>query len=336
MLRNMKETDFVSRMGTAWDVMAKETLMFPGVDAAAVAVGLVTGPRQHESPLIRVLKEFLYSRNHGDVVKHDDANEYLECKLDRDEFCHAFSNHRSMNGDFRDASWARDNLSRWERNSVGGKYCAVVYFDGCTKHDHVMFLRDFLSQVVTRDEEEKFYDIRKLVTQKTGGDPAPDSFLDHAQAKDGSQYLATDKLWKFTPQSDNSSGQRNVFGVIEPHCRDWPQDFDTGVHGDSVRMLQISSEFQAGDTSKYERLKLLNSSRLVVDRSDALIVSTLAFSMISSSGNNDFSIGMAKVIHHMNATDPRKGKFRVTVPIFNTEFPLISARDLPVPPPKPA
>ena len=311
----MKAPDFVSRMGTVWDVMAKETLMFPGIDSAAVSVGLVTGPRQNESPLIRVLKEFLYTRPDTMLVscRENEQIDYVQLNMDRDEFGHAFSNHRSMSGDFKDAEWARENLARWERNSVGTQLCAIVLWDSDVSKHRILFLRDFLSQVITSKEKDTFDGIRRDIARRTGTRSSAPNFYDKITKHD----------------TDTTSGNRNDYCLYTKNCTEWPDKFDHKTHGRKVLMLQLDPNVETKPLKK-NSIDKLNSYTIVPGfkhNSNFFLVTSLAFDMTATAtkDTNDFSSGMAKVIHNMNATDPQKGRFRVTVPVHNTEFPLVGA-----------
>ena len=309
--------------------------MFPGIDAAAASVGLVASPRQDESHTTRMLKEFLYSHrnptgnNPALLVHHDEelddgtiSRDYTMLNLTRQEFFAQFSNHRSVSGDFKDAKWAEAHLATWIERKVYSKPCVRLHIDSNTSRESILFLKDFLSTVITQDEEKVFGRLKRDVMQTTllaNEEMMDDDFMQN--------ICATNRWSKNRDNTNNERGDR--YHIYDLDCACLEEHNLTAKLSRNTVMLGVRSGYRFGvDDGRcisHRHLCLLNSAVLVPDTETPRMVSSKAFAMQAETGDrqDDFSRGIAEIMHHLNI-DAEKGKFRVTVPIRGSEFPLVA------------
>lgn len=324
---------FMKRVGTLWDVWAKETLMFPGVDSAAASVGLVACPSQDDSQHIRSLKSYLYAHAEdlssymetfpGDNNTEIQRSRYVLLNQTRALFCKDFAAYLSVNGDFKEVSWAEALTLKMMNAQPSDPYMKVVpagakHTGDAFAEETILFQRDYLSSVITTEEEKTFSHLANCIVSKL-------------QKKTTEGEIAIEKLIpsarRFTKEKDNTKGDRTDYSLYRGDCPSlidstrWVDD----VQGlDNEKFIEVPHGVAAAGVS-FQSLRMLNSARLIAPQDSTTLVNTRAFKVRARDGenNDNFSKGMAEVMHLMKCNSKEKGCFRVTVPVMGSEFPVV-------------
>lgn len=327
---------FMSRVGTVWDVWAKETLMFPGVDSAAASVGLVACPSQDDSQHIRSIKAFLY-RHMEDVTGYEEIfntkdsdgrdktvrrSRYIRLNMTRPAFCSAFSAYLSVNGDFKEVSWVEALTLKIMNAQPSDPYMRIIPSgrgENGTHDETLLFQKDYLSTVVTTEEEKALSELKNRIIARYQNQSTPSE----SNVED---YIPADR--RFTAIRKNTDGNRRKYSVYEGNCdclvdeSRWVDDLQNLA---DVKFIELPAETHLNGLN-YVNFMTMNSPRIVAPQDAPRLINAKAFHMKARDGesNDGFSRGMAEVMHLMNCTDiDAKGKFRVTVPVLGSEFPIV-------------
>lgn len=302
MVRTMKvpQAEFLRRVGSFFDLMTKECLMFGGLDACAAAIGLVTGPQQNEAHLIRSLKEYLYSIDYA-IDVYDDKPEYIKIEKSPDVFAEDFSKHRCMSGEFRDKAWAQDLLNTWQRRQIDNLGVVVCI------SDTVLILKSFLSEVLTEKEKETVISMEKSAFGLDEG----------SRAINLPTYGASERNFP-----------RNAFCLLAFGNTYYPSDFNVERCGTAVEFLFCpDSANKAFKSLTAHAMCKMNTSLVCYPMITHFLVSRDAIQMAhqSDTNNSDFSRGIKRVLGEFYVSPETKGKISITVPEKTNEFPLLEA-----------